>query len=195
MVDQTWRPAAAPPESLEAGPVRLHRWRADDAEDLYAAVIASQRHLAPFLPWAHDYDRSRTTVYLGDSQRWWTERAAFNYRVAAPDLLPGRVLGSVGLMARRGPGILEIGYWLHVDAVGRGLAVRSVAALTGAAMALPGVEVIWICHVPENAASAAIPARLGFTRQAEPVEGPPGFEHERDVCWTLSRKDGVPVRG
>ena len=26
------------------------------------------------------------------------------------------LLGSIGLMTRRGPGTLEIGYWLHVDA-------------------------------------------------------------------------------
>lgn len=195
MTTQTWTPAGRPPETLERGPVRLDQWSPEDLDASFAAVDSSRNHLARFLPWAEGYELAHAATYLEDSARRWADRTAFNYRVWAPKVAPGRVLGSAGLIARRGPGILEIGYWLRADVVGRGLASRAAAALTDAAFDLPGVEAIWICHVPENLASAAIPARLGFTRQAEPVDGPPGYEHERDVCWTLSREDWVPVRG
>jgi len=35
------------------------------------------------------------------------------------------VLGEVGLMPRIGPGALEIGYWVHIDHVGRRLATEA----------------------------------------------------------------------
>jgi RimJ/RimL family protein N-acetyltransferase len=195
MTTQTWTPIGTPPEALDRGPVRLDRWRAEDVYDLFAAVDSSREHLAPFMPWSHAYERGGAETYLAVSHRNWADRTAFNYRVSAAEVSPDRVLGSVGLMARRGPGVLEIGYWIRASAVRRGLAWRASAALTDAALALPGVTEIWICHVPVNEASAAIPARLGFTRQVASVPGPPGYEHERDVCWTLSKEAWASVRG
>ena len=66
--------------------------------------------------------------------------------------------------------------------------------LIEATFALDADVVVWICHEPENTVSAAIPARLGFTRQAEPVAAPPDFTDGEDVCWTLSKRDWVPVK-
>jgi RimJ/RimL family protein N-acetyltransferase len=191
----TWTPPAAPPDVLTWGPVRLDRWRRDDLEDAYTAVDSSREHLARFMPWSRGYERTSAAAYLEQAAQDWDDRTAFNYRISAPDLRPDRALGSASLMARRGPQVLEIGYWVRADAVGRGLARRAAAALTDAGFALADDVEIWICHEPENTASAAIPARLGFTRQAEPVPAPPDFTTGADVCWTLSKDAWVPVRG
>lgn len=185
---ETWTPAQAPPETLERGPVRLRRWGPEDLDDLYAAVTTSREHLATFMPWSHDYERAAGAWFLEESARTWADRTAFNYRICA-DALPGRVLGSAGLMARRGPGILEIGYWVRADAVRRGLAGAAAAALTDAGLALPEVAAIEICHDPRNTPSGRIPARLGYTRRSELVPGPPGREDERHVCWVLRRPE------
>jgi len=195
MTRPVWTPPAAPAEVLEWGPVRLARWRAEDVDEAFAAVDRSREHLARFLPWSRDYEHASAASYVETSDTGWAERTAFNYRICAEGIAAGRVLGSASLMARRGADVLEIGYWVRSDVVRRGLAWRASAALTEAAFAVAPTAEIWICHDPANQASAGIPARLGYTRQAESVPGPPGFEHERDVCWTLSKKDWVPVRG
>jgi RimJ/RimL family protein N-acetyltransferase len=175
--------------------VRLDRWRVKDVDDAYTAVDSSREHLARFMPWSRGYAWASAAAYLEQCDRDWADLTAFNYRVSAPELRPDRALGSASLMARRGPGVLEIGYWVRADAVGRGVARRAAAALTDAGFALAAGVEIWSCHEPENAASAAIPARLGFTRQVEPVPAPPDFTAGADVCWTLSKDAWVPVRG
>lgn len=43
-------------------------------------------------------------------------------------------------MARIGPGGLETGYWVHQAHTRRGLATAAAAALTDAALALPGID-------------------------------------------------------
>jgi len=195
MTTQTWTPSGTPPETLEWGPLRLDRWRPADRDDLYAAVDASREHLATFMPWSVGYELASTEVFLADSVRAWEARTAFNYRVSAESLVPGRVLAGVGLMARNDPGVLEIGYWVRADAVRRAIAGGSSAALTAAGFALPGVESIYLCHDPRNGPSGRIPARLGFTRLPDMVPGPPGREDELHVGWTLSKDAWVPVRG
>ncbi len=195
MTTEIWVPAAAPPETLEWGPVRLDRWCSEDAEDQYAAVDASRDHLEPFMPWSHGYEPPGSEWFLAESARAWGERTAFNYRVSAAGLAPGRVLGSAGLMARGGPGMLEIGYWVRADAVRRGIAWRAAAALTEAGLSLPGVDRIEIRHHPRNEASAGIPAKLRYARLPEHVPGPPGWEHILMVCWVVRQEDWLPVRG
>jgi RimJ/RimL family protein N-acetyltransferase len=195
MTTETWVPTAAPPVTLEWGPLRLDRWRPEDAGDLYAAVDASREHLETFMPWAIGYEPASAEWFLGDAVAAWEARTAFNYRVSGETLAPDRVLAGVGLMARNGPGALEIGYWVHVDVCRRGIARRASAALTEAGLALPGVARIEIHHDPRNGASAGIPARLGFTRLPDRVPGPPGREDELMVCWVVGQEEWVPVRG
>jgi RimJ/RimL family protein N-acetyltransferase len=195
MTTETWTPGAAAAEMLEWGPVRLDRWRPEDVDDQYAAVNASREHLAPFMSWSHGYERAGSEWYLADCVRSWDDRTAFNYRISAPGIVPGRVLGSAGLMARNGAGSLEIGYWVRADAVRRGIARRAAAALIEAGLGLPGVERIEIHHDPRNEASAGIPAALGFTRLPDRVPGPPGHEDDLMVCWVVRREDWVPMRG
>ena len=72
------------------------------------------------------------------------------------------MLGSFGLMTRRGRGTLEIGYWVHVDAIGHGHATRAAAALTDVAFELAGVKHVLIYTDVANLRSAAIPRKLGY---------------------------------
>jgi RimJ/RimL family protein N-acetyltransferase len=75
----------------------------------------------------------------------------------------GEVVGGFGLHDRRGPGILEIGYWVRSDRTGRGYATAGARALTDAALdAFPAVDRIEIRCDPVNVASAAVPLKLGY---------------------------------
>ena len=65
-------------------------------------------------------------------------------------------------MARIGDGGLEIGYWVHPGFTGRGVATAAAAALTEAALALPGIDRVEIHHDILNLASGRVPAKLGY---------------------------------
>jgi RimJ/RimL family protein N-acetyltransferase len=79
-------------------------------------------------------------------------------------LRPGQseqVIGGFDLW-RVGPGVVELGYWVHVDFTGRGYATACARALTQAGLALSGVARVEIHTDEANAISAAIPRRLGY---------------------------------
>src|SRR6266851_5324055 len=152
-----------PPETLSHGQVTLRRWHPDDAAALLAAVIESQEHLRPWMPWADGYDENTAAAYLRECDAQWASDRAFAYAIIVGD----QVAGSAGLHNRVGDGGLEIGYWVHSDWTGRGIATDAAAALTDAALALPGIDRVEIYHDAANAASGRIPAKLGYARLGE----------------------------
>jgi ribosomal-protein-serine acetyltransferase len=149
-----------PPERLTQAAVGLRRWRVADAELCYKLVSESIEHLKPFMPWATDeYGLADARDYVQRCEDEWASGAAFNYLVLAD----GTPAGSAGLMSRVGPGGLEIGYWVHRDFTGRGVATSAAAALTDAAFGLPGIDRVVIQHDMLNLASERIPVKLGYT--------------------------------
>lgn len=164
---------ATPGEILDHDGVRLRRWLPADAEVALAAVVESIDHLKPWMVWAVDgYGRAETEAFLARCQTEWGSGEAYNYAIVAAD---GEVIGSCGLMARIGPGGLEIGYWLHPRHTGQGIATRAAAALTAEAFRA-GADRVEIVHDVANERSGRVPRRLGFaevcTRKSdEPVGG------------------------
>jgi RimJ/RimL family protein N-acetyltransferase len=113
----------------------------------------------------------------------------FVYGIFNPD--ETGVLGGTGLHTRVGEGAREIGYWIHVDFINRGLATESTAALTKVAFEVDKVRWVEIHCDPENIRSAIIPEKLSFTHEAtlrqRLVDGP---EEPRDsMIWTLFADD------
>ena len=95
-------------------------------------------------------------------------------------------------MTRRGPGTIEIGYFLHPSAVGHGYATRATAALTEAGRRLRGVHHVLIFCDAANVRSAAIPRRLGYTlsrTEARAVEAP--AESGTTLVWEWPRRARV----
>jgi RimJ/RimL family protein N-acetyltransferase len=137
----------------------LRELQDDDAPVQAAAVAASLDHLRPWMPWAAELPRSE--VLLDHF------RAARRARVDGGDASYGVFLGAVpvggcGLHRRRGPGVLEIGYWVHVDHVRQGYATEMAAGLTTVAFGAAGIERVEIHHDRANVASRGVPERLGF---------------------------------
>lgn len=176
----------SPQETLSHGQVILRRWRADDAAALLAAVIESQEDLRPWMPWADHYDEDRAAEYLRDCAAQWASGNAFVYAITVGD----QIVGSAGLHNRASDGGMEIGYWVHSDWTGRGIATDAAAALTDAALSLPGINRVEIYHDAANAASGRIPAKLGYARLGErPTRNlwpPAPGETGTDVVWQLS---------
>ena len=174
-----------PRERLEYGPATLRRWRWQDEEAVYTAVIESQDHLRPWMPWAVGYSREIAAGFLAACDRDWDSGDAYNYAI----IVGGRVAGSCGLMARIGPGGLEIGYWVHRAYVRRGLATAAAAALADAAFALPGINYVEIVHDELNDASGAVPRKLGFTKMgSRSLDIQPEAGTGIGIVWRLTRR-------
>ena len=86
------------------------------------------------------------------------------------------------------PRTFEIGYWLHVETGGRGLATTAARALTEAGLELEGIEQVIIVCDEANTRSAAIPQRLGYTLDRVEAREPeaPG-ETGRMQFWVTER--------
>ena len=144
----------------------LRCWSPGDAPVLRAALDVCDAHLRPMIPFMKDEPRSlqQTALWLRG------HRAAFDlgqmYRYAVFDVSEQNLLGENMLLARVGPGGLEIGYWTHKDAIGKGIATEASSAMIRVAFEIEKIKRVEILCAPENKASASIPARLGFTHEA-----------------------------
>ena len=140
-------------------------WDPRDAPLLKQAIDSSLDHLRPWMPWArHEPQTLAQKVELLREFRGEFDLGA-NSVYAIFDGREERVLGGTGLHPRIGADGLEIGYWIRADAVGRGYATESAAALTRVAFEVAEVGRVEIHCAAENHASAAIPRKLGYTLQ------------------------------
>ena len=178
------------PDTIASPRLTLRRWAAADAADLSAAVSASLEHLRPWMPWI-----AAEPVSLLDRMalidQWQTEWQRGG-DVVIGALLDGVVVGSTGFHRRRGPGVLEIGYWVHSDHTRKGFATEIAVSLTNAAFTVPHIERVEIHHDKANIASAGVPRRLGYTFAGETLDAvtSPG-EIGIDCRWVMTRDDWI----
>ncbi|MEU9044747.1 MULTISPECIES: GNAT family N-acetyltransferase [unclassified Kitasatospora] len=185
----------APPECprhvIDLGEVTLRRFAGEaDFPEFFAVIEESVEHLRPWMPWVAEHSRAKTTEYLATRAERWASGQDFAYAI----VLDGAIVGACGLYRRDDAPDdgLEIGYWLHPAAIGRGLASRAAAALVDQAFGLPGVECVDIVHDPGNRASGAIPARLGFTvHLRRPSEAIAPAETGEEQVWRLTREQAA----
>ena len=160
---QPWRLAGGtPPQRIETPRLVLRCWEPTDTSLFESALRRSRDHVGAWIPPALDEPSEPTAI----EQRLARFKAEFHAGVgfvyAIFDSTEKAVLGEAGLMPRLGPRTLELGYWVHVDHVGRGLATEASHALTLAGLALPEIDRIEIHCDSKNAPSAAVPRKLGY---------------------------------
>jgi ribosomal-protein-serine acetyltransferase len=175
------------PETMPAPRLTLRRWEADDAQALGTAVTENIEHLRPWMPWiAAEPQTLSDRIALID--QWHTEWERGG-DVVIGAFLEGAVVGSAGLHRRRGPRVLEIGYWVHGDHLRHGFATEIAFALTTAAFTVPDIDRVEIHHDKANIASSGIPRVLGFTFADESPNAAlaPG-EIGVDCRWIMQRQ-------
>ena len=151
-----------PPETIEGPSLVLRRVSAQYAAALSSAVAQSLPELRLFMDWAQDDPTTpeEFAEFLDASDREWDGDKAYGYHVFLAET--DQLIGGCGLMRRRGPGAIEIGYWIHSEHTQRGFATEAAAILVEAAWGLPDVCRIVIRHDSANAASGRVAEKLGF---------------------------------
>lgn len=177
-----------PPERIELGDLLLRPFVPADAAEMVRTVNENLEHLRPWMPWA----ASPRTVeeqrgFLEHAGEGWEKETEFVYGIWLLEA-EEELIGGTGLHARRGPGVLEIGYWIAKRHEGRGYVRRTAQALTEIALALPGIERVEIRCDEANLRSAAIPKALGYRldRVEEDGVNAPG-ESGRGMVWIYER--------
>lgn len=178
-----------PAYRIETERTVLRCWQPQDAEQLLQSTAQSIDHLREWMPWASD-EPSTLEEKISLLRRW---RAAFDldkdftYGIFSSD--ETAVWGGTGLHNRLTGEALEIGYWIHVDQVNRGLATETTAALSRVAIEVHKVVRVEIHCDPTNVRSAAVPRKLGFVLEATLGRRAVGTDGLlRDVMiWTLFR--------
>lgn len=157
--------STGPAYRIETERLVLRCYQPSDAPLLLQAITASLESLRPWMPWARDEPspladkvnllrRFRGMFDLGQD---------FTYGVFDPG--ETHVLGSTGLHTRSGPDAREIGYWVHVEHTGQGLATEIAGALTRVGFEVDKLQRIEIHCAPDNARSAAVARKLGYVHE------------------------------
>jgi RimJ/RimL family protein N-acetyltransferase len=165
--------SAAPPGQIKLDDAyRLRLFRGSDAKAIALAVRESLEHLRPWMPWADDEsaDERFQRRRLRGVQHKATTGEEWQYGLFPSN--ESRVLGSFGLMTRQGRGTIEIGYWVHVDEIGHGLATLASRALTNVSLHLDGISTVYIRCDEQNVRSASVPRKLGYTLEQTPPRRP-----------------------
>lgn len=176
----------APAERIELPAVGavVRKYRHEDLDALQAAIELSRDHLRPYMFWA-DQSRDATEQFLAEVIAAWDEGESFTMGIF--DLGDDTTLGGTGLRPSGEPAVLEIGYWVRVDAEGRGIITAAARALTAAGLAVPGIERVEIHCDVTNTRSAQVPKRLGY-RLRGIIDKPPQAPGEtgRQQVWSIA---------
>lgn len=159
-------PATCPAYRIQTERTLLRCWHPADAEILLQALTQSLDHLRDWMPWAKNEPTSLAEK-VALLRKWRAEfdlDSDYTYGIFSPD--EKEVLGGTGLHKRLEGNALEIGYWIRADLINRGLATEIAAALTKVAFRANHVDRVEIHCDPANIRSAAIPRKLGFTKEA-----------------------------
>lgn len=169
-----WTAPAALPEALETDRLRLRYWQARDAAGMLAALDADRSSYLPWLPWveADNLNHEQCVFNIERFRRRRADPGCDDFVVGIFDKSTDAPLGGTGLH-RVQPAWheAEIGYWIDPRARGRGFCTEAIAGLIGWALAPQdrggwGLRRIHIRCAATNAASAAIPRKLGLTHEA-----------------------------
>ncbi len=145
--------------------VELRLLHAGDADELHALIVKNLDRLKPWFDWVHDdYSPGETAEFLRLCEERLQARADFSYGIRRGSEL----IGVTGLhKIDWGNRIARIGYWLDRDATGDGIVTKSVRVLVRYAFEELLLHRIEIRCAPDNAASRAVPERLGFDMEGE----------------------------
>lgn len=167
------------PRAIHTERLLLRPFCADDAPALLPVLEANEAHLSRWIPehvW-RPVPLAELAVRLEGFAAAFAEDREWRYAVLSAD--GTTMIGEVDLFPRAAPGRVpyaesdraEIGYWLRADMSGQGLATEAARAMLEVARSLPRITQVLIRCDELNAASGAVPARLGLARTDTECDG------------------------
>ncbi|HLM05336.1 MAG TPA: GNAT family N-acetyltransferase [Blastococcus sp.] len=175
------------PVELTTGALRLRPWRADDIEDVWAALqdpdirlwnsggVGTREDAVALL--------SRRSLWTGDHVSW-----------AVVDAATGALLGSVSVHSIGQSQDAQVGYWVVPAARGRGVAAAAVDAACRWVFAALGMDRIELAHALENTASRRVAEKAGFTYEGHlrrSYRYGDGVKHD-ELLWSRLSDDPPP---
>jgi RimJ/RimL family protein N-acetyltransferase len=169
------------PEELQTERLLLRRWRDDDVEPLAEIYLQPE-----YLEHMRMHDLAETRLQIERFRRRWVEDGFSHWAVEEPE--SGRMIGRIGLLRHHdwpeAPDPVEVGWVLHRDFWGRGLATEGGrASLRCWLEHLDDEELISITR-PANRRSRAVMERLGLTRRGETH-----WHGRRAIWYGIARRD------
>lgn len=148
------------------------------------------------MPWAHEapVPLEQTVELLRGFRGGFDLGRDFVYGILSRD--ESEAVGGSGLHTRAGSEAFEIGYWIRASRAGQGLATEATAALTRVGFEAAGARRIEIRVDPDNAASLAIPRKLGFVEEGRlrgVLHGPDGTPRQRDAIVFALLAEELPA--
>lgn len=144
--------------------IHLRRYRPDDVDAMYEAVIASKRELSRWMPWCHaEYSRQDAAAWVESRPGAWERNDEWSFLIVDAE---DQLLGSCGihrLDLKNGVG--ELGYWVKTSATRRGIASEATRQLCRWAFEEAGLERIEILASIENLASQRVAEKAGGIRE------------------------------
>jgi RimJ/RimL family protein N-acetyltransferase len=167
-------PRRLPPE-VRTDRLLLRQWRDEDVEPL--AEIYAQPEFLEHMP---GRDLEQTRAYVEQLRRRWADDGFAQW--AAEDLETGRLVGRIGLLRHHDwplePSPVEVGWALHRDWWGRGLATEGArrAVELWRDILVDDARLLSIT-TPANVRSRAVMHRLGLTERGA------AHWHGLEVLW------------
>lgn len=121
-------------------------------------------------------DRSQLARTLGDAEDALRDWDPAGRQVSFGVLEGERLVGALGLMVD-GPSSAELAYWVRPEARGRGVARRSVAAVTAWAHDVAKLQRIWLEIDGRNVPSRRVAEATGYTFERTRSDGYDVWSH------------------
>ncbi len=161
-------PATLGPLRVRAGSVELRPLRRSDGDRWQSIRLRDEAAISPW-----DATSSLTWAERHDGRAWHTHRSLLAAAARRGEVLPfaitvgGRFVGqvTVGGIQRGALRSAWIGYWVDSVVQGGGIATGAVALAVGHALGPTGLHRIEATIAPENRASQAVVAHVGFRQE------------------------------
>ena len=141
----------------------LRQWTKSDAETVFEAAKKNYEHLQTFMEWIKpdhsldDYQKFVDSEIAGSADMKSLGFGIFSH---------SELIGSIGFAYFDDAAkVTEIGYWIAATEEGKGIITKACQILIDFAFNDLGMNRVQIRCATANSRSAAIPERLGFTKE------------------------------
>jgi ribosomal-protein-serine acetyltransferase len=154
------------PTSLAGPLVELRAYTNADGAAIWNAIHGSREHLAPWMPWVHDWkEPAEGERYVRHMQAQWIKREDFVFGIWEKST--GALVGACGLHAPdwTTPKLM-VGYWIAPACQGKGYVTEAVRLITRFGFEHLKANRLWLSCDVLNVRSASVAPRAGYTQEA-----------------------------